>query len=73
MSLKNITAGNFVKALEKDGFVLRRKDGSHRIYKHPVTKRQVTLSYHRSSYTLRTGILNDLIKDAGWTEDDLAL
>ena len=71
MNLKNISAGDFVKALEKDGFALRRQKGSHRTYKHPVTDRQVTLSYHHSGYILRTGILNSLIEDAGWTENDL--
>jgi len=29
MNLKNISAGDFVKALEKDGFALRRQKGSH--------------------------------------------
>jgi predicted RNA binding protein YcfA (HicA-like mRNA interferase family) len=71
MSLRNITAGKFVKALEKDGFILRRQEGSHKVYTHPITGCQVTLSYHHSGYTLRSGILNSLIKQIGWTENDL--
>jgi len=71
MTIKNITVGKFVRALEKDGFVLRRHEGGHRTYKHPTTGKQVTLTYHRSGYTLRTGILHSLIKKVGWTEDDL--
>ena len=69
--LKNITVEKFVRALERDGFVLKRKEGSHRTYKNLETGRRVTISYHHSGDTIRTGTLNSLIIDAGWTEDDL--
>lgn len=58
-------------ALERDGFVFKRPHGSHRIYMKPETGRQVVVSYHHAGESLRTGMLNNLIKDAGWTEDDL--
>jgi len=71
MTLRNISVGKFVKALERDGFILQRKEGSHRTYKHPVTGNRVTLAYHGSGDTIRIGTLKGLIKDTGWTEDDL--
>jgi predicted RNA binding protein YcfA (HicA-like mRNA interferase family) len=69
--LKNITVEKFIRALERDGFVLKRTSGSHRTYKNSVTGQRVTLSYHHSGDTIRIGTLNSLITDAGWTEDDL--
>lgn len=33
---KNITAREFVRALERDGFIFKRQKGSHKIYKHPI-------------------------------------
>jgi predicted RNA binding protein YcfA (HicA-like mRNA interferase family) len=69
--IKNITAMEFIKALEKDGFVLKRQKGSHRIYVKTENGRQVVLAYHHSGESLRTGTLSNLINDAGWTEDDL--
>jgi predicted RNA binding protein YcfA (HicA-like mRNA interferase family) len=69
--LKNITVEKFIRALERDGFVLKRTAGSHRTYKNSVTGRRVTLSYHHSGDTIRIGTLSSLINDAGWTKDDL--
>ena len=69
--LRNIAVIDFIKALERDGFVLKRQHGSHKIYIKPETGKQVVIAYHHASESLRIGILNNLIKDAGWTEDDL--
>lgn len=69
--LKNVKVGDFIKALERDGFVFKRQSGSHTIYVKPGTGRQVMVAYHSSGETLLKGLLHDLIKDAGWNEDDL--
>ena len=69
--LKNITARSLIRALEKDGFILKRQKGSHRIYKHPDRGNWVSVPYHHSAQTLPTGFLHGLIEDAGWTDDDL--
>ena len=69
--LRNVTIRNLIKALEKDGFVLKRKSGSHRTYKHPERGTRITVSYHHSGETARPGLLNRVIKAAGWTEEDL--
>jgi predicted RNA binding protein YcfA (HicA-like mRNA interferase family) len=65
-----ITARQFIKALQSDGFVLKRTRGSHRIYRHPDGRR-VVVAYHRLSDTFPIGTLKAMIADAGWTEDDL--
>ena len=71
--LKNVTTQSFIRALEKDGFVLKRKSGkgSHRLYQHPETGVKVRVPYHHAGEALRPGILHDLIKDVGWTGEDL--
>ena len=68
--LKNITAREFVRALERDGFVFKRQKGSHKIYKHPERGNWVSVPYHPGG-TFTKGLLYGLIDDAGWTEGDL--
>lgn len=68
--LRNITAREFVRALERDGFIFKRQKGSHKIYKHPERGNWVSVPYHPGG-TFTKGILGGLIDDAGWTEDDL--
>jgi predicted RNA binding protein YcfA (HicA-like mRNA interferase family) len=69
--LRNVAVIDFIKALERDGFVFKRQHGSHKIYIKSKTGKQVVVAYHHAGESLRIGILNNLIKDAGWTEDDL--
>ncbi|MBU1627340.1 type II toxin-antitoxin system HicA family toxin [bacterium] len=69
--LKRITTRVIISALEKDGFYLHHQIGSHRTYKKAGTPYRVTLSYHHSSDILPPGTLRRIIKQAGWTEDDL--
>ena len=42
---RGLQARRFVRALESDGFILRRVRGSHRIYRH-VDGRRVVVAYH---------------------------
>ncbi len=68
---KNITAIEFRRALERDGFKQRpKKKGGHLIFKHPDGRR-VVLAYHRSGDTFPPKTLKAMIRDAGWTEEDL--
>lgn len=69
--LMNISAIDLVRALKKDGFILKQQHGSHRIYFNPSNKRQVIVPYHHSGESIRKGTLSKLINDAGWTDDDL--
>jgi predicted RNA binding protein YcfA (HicA-like mRNA interferase family) len=44
--LPRVSAPELVRALEKEGYVLSRSKGSHRIYHHPETGKRVTVPYH---------------------------
>ena len=69
--LRNLTARELAAALARDGFVLSRQNGSHRLYKN-ADGRRVTLSFHKSSATFPLGTLRKMIKaEANWGEDDL--
>jgi predicted RNA binding protein YcfA (HicA-like mRNA interferase family) len=68
---RGITARQFVKALQADGFVLQRVRGSHRVYRHPDGRR-VVVAYHQLSDTFPIGTLRAMIADTGWQEDDLS-
>jgi len=69
--LRSITARLLLRALQADGFALKRQKGSHRHYFHPDGRR-VTLSFHRSSETFRPGTLRSIIEiQAHWAEADL--
>ena len=70
--LRSVTARQLASALQADGFQLQRQKGSHRHYRH-LDGRRVTLSFHHSSDTFRSGTLRSIIEvQAHWTEDDLA-
>ena len=42
--LRSITTRALCAALERDGFVLDRQRGSHRVYYNPTNKRQINSS-----------------------------
>jgi mRNA interferase HicA len=67
---RGITARQLIKALHEDGFELKRTRGSHRIYRH-LDGRRMVVAYHRLGDTFPMGTLKAMIRDAGWTEDDL--
>jgi predicted RNA binding protein YcfA (HicA-like mRNA interferase family) len=67
---RGLQARRFVRALEADGFALRRVRGSHRIYKHPDGRR-VVVAYHSLSDSFPLGTLSAMIQDAGWQDEDL--
>jgi predicted RNA binding protein YcfA (HicA-like mRNA interferase family) len=67
---RGITAREFVKALQQDGFGLARIRGSHRIYRH-TDGRRVVVAYHSLSDTFPIGTLKGMIADIGWSDEDL--
>lgn len=67
--VKNITAEALMKALERDGWVQDEKVGSDFAYRHPDGRR-VTIHYHPRK-TYGPGLLRALLKDIGWTEEDM--
>jgi predicted RNA binding protein YcfA (HicA-like mRNA interferase family) len=50
--ITNVKVGDFIKALERDGFIFKRQSGSHQIYAKPETGRQVLIAYHSRGETL---------------------
>ena len=70
--LRTLTARTLIRALEADGFRLRRQRGSHRHYLH-ADGRRVTVSFHHSRDTFPPKTLRSMIEtQARWTEEDLA-
>jgi predicted RNA binding protein YcfA (HicA-like mRNA interferase family) len=70
-NLRSATAREFVAALTRDGFILKRTKGSHRRYAHPDGRR-VTVSYHTQSDTFPPKTLRSMIEEqARWDENDL--
>ncbi len=67
---KGVTAREFVKALEADGFTNTRTKGSHHFFQH-TDGRATTVSYGKGSDTFPIGTLKGMISDVSWTENDL--
>lgn len=42
--LARVTAIDFIRVIEKQGFEFQRSKGSHRIYRHPVSGRRVIVA-----------------------------
>ncbi len=61
-TLPRLTAKEIIAVLEKNGFVLSRQSGSHKIYKNNNGQR-VTVPYH-SGKILHPKILRSILKDA---------
>lgn len=59
--LRSLTAQKIEQALERDGFILRRKHDAIRIYRHPDGRR-VTIHFHRGSQTFAIGTLKSIIE-----------
>jgi len=69
-AIKNITAGQLIRALERDGFELARSSGARFIFLHPDGRR-VAVHYHHSGQTFPPGTLRAMLQDAGWSTEDL--
>ena len=61
--LGQVNPDEFVRALEKLGFVVRRQTGSHLILRHPETKRTVSVPIHAGD--IKRGLLFGLLKQSG--------
>ncbi len=67
---RGLPARRFIRALEADGFSLRRVRGSHHIYRH-ADGRRVVAAFHSLSQTFPMGTLRAMIESAGWQDEDL--
>ena len=68
--LRNVSVGDLVHALERDGFEFYpRARESGRMYRYSYG-RQVLIHEHRSSQTLPLGTLGNILAGTRWTEND---
>ena len=67
--LSTLTSQKVIKILERNGFVLDRTKGSHRIYYHSESKRRVIIPYHKKD--LPKGTLMEILKQAGISKEEL--
>ena len=63
-----LSAKECARALKKLGFILRRQEGSHAIYRHPVTRRIISLPMHAGD--LNRFLLFGIIKQSGFSRED---
>jgi predicted RNA binding protein YcfA (HicA-like mRNA interferase family) len=70
--IRALTAGENIRALLADGFLLRKsRGGSHRRYQH-ADGRRVTVPFHGANTTFVPKTLRSMVEEqARWTEDDL--
>ena len=68
-ALRNVSVRRLVSALERDGFMLQRSKGSHRIYT-DAKGRLVIIAVHRSGATLPRDTLRNFLQATQWTRDD---
>jgi predicted RNA binding protein YcfA (HicA-like mRNA interferase family) len=69
--LRTIAARELCAALERDGFVLDRQRGSHRVYRNPHDGRRAVIVYRRPGDTFPLKTLQAILEDLGWNESDL--
>ncbi len=68
--LRNLPVHQLIKALERDGFTLRRSTQTGgRIYAHP-DGRITVVHYHHSSDTLTRKTLKSVLEAVGWDHAD---
>ena len=68
--LRNLPVNQLIRALERDGFVLRRSTRTGgRIYAHP-DGRLTVVHYHHGSDTLPRRTLKSVLEAIGWTQND---
>lgn len=70
--LKNLTADNLIKALERDGWTKdpASKGATIGYIKGGSPKKRIVIHYHPKK-TYGPGLLKGLIADIDWTEEDL--
>lgn len=66
--IPRLTAKQIIRFMEKNGFVLTRQSGSHKIYK-SLNGKRVTVPYHTGEI-LHPKLVKSILNDAGWTVED---
>ena len=68
--MKSISGKEFAKILERNGWILKRVRGSHHIYHKKGSIVRLSVPVHGNK-SLKSGLLIDMMKSAGLTEDDI--
>ena len=68
--MKSISAKEFARVLEQQGWTLLRVHGSHHIYGKPGSDIRISLPIHRNQ-AVKVGLLRHFMKVADLTEKDL--
>ncbi len=68
--LPRVTATEFVRALQRDGWFYVRQHGSDQFFAHSTKPGLVVVPAHRGK-TLGLGLLKKLLDDAGLTVEEL--
>lgn len=58
-----MTSKEMIKLLESHGFEYIRANGSHRLYRNPLTGKSTTVPFHNK--TLKPGTERNILKQAG--------
>jgi predicted RNA binding protein YcfA (HicA-like mRNA interferase family) len=69
--MKAVSGKDLCKALERNGWHLKRIRGSHHIYVHPDQPDTIIPVRVHGKRTLRTGTQRGIMKDAGLSDVDL--
>ncbi len=67
--IKNKTASEIIRALEKDAWHRDTTSGAEHVFRHPDGRR-VSIHFHPSK-TFGPKLLKGLLQDIGWTEEDM--
>ncbi|MBA3440583.1 MAG: type II toxin-antitoxin system HicA family toxin [Pyrinomonadaceae bacterium] len=68
--MKSVSGKELAKALERQGWQLLRVQGSHHIYGKAGSIVRLSVPIH-GNQALKTGLLRNLMKQAGIAENDL--
>jgi predicted RNA binding protein YcfA (HicA-like mRNA interferase family) len=68
--VKQVSGKEFVRILQKHGWVLKRISGSHHIFTKAGRQERIVIPVH-GNHPLRIGLLKHQMKIAGITEADL--
>ncbi|MBI4506139.1 MAG: type II toxin-antitoxin system HicA family toxin [Chloroflexi bacterium] len=68
--LPRVTATQVLRALTRDGWYVVRRRGSHVILGHSSKPRLTVVPVHRGR-TLKPGLLQDILDDAGLSPEEL--
>ncbi len=72
--IKNLSKGELISALERDGWTLDASKGGIRLYINTRSDphRRVAIHYHKASETFRNPrLLKDVLQSIGWSVEDL--